>query len=44
MKKGRHTTFRLSKEAKELLRADAEKHGVSMTARLEMLIRKGCKG
>jgi len=35
-----HMTFRLSDEAKALLAAVAEYHGVSRTAALEMLIRK----
>lgn len=34
-----HTSFRISQEARDLLREIARDHGVSMTAVLELLIR-----
>jgi hypothetical protein len=43
MKKPQATSLRLSLEAKRLLRLLAEKSGVSMTARLEMMIRAQAK-
>ena len=39
----KHTTFRLSQEAKEKLKEMAKEKGISMTAVLEVLIRKGWK-
>jgi hypothetical protein len=39
MKKPQATSLRLSIEAKRLLRALAEKSGISMTAKLEVMIR-----
>lgn len=40
MKKPQATSLRLSSEAKRLLRALAEKSGISMTAKLEVMIRE----
>lgn len=37
----KHTTIRLTDEAKGLLKSMAKEKGVTMTAILEMLIRKG---
>jgi hypothetical protein len=39
-----HSSFRLSGEAKEILRELAKGQGVSLTAMLEILIRDGRKG
>jgi len=43
MEKPRATSLRLSSEAKRLLRALAEKSGISMTAKLEVMIRDQAK-
>ena len=43
MKKPQATSLRLSIEAKRLLRALADKSGVSMTAMLELMIREKAK-
>jgi hypothetical protein len=43
MEKPRATSLRLSLEAKRLLRALAEKSGISMTAKLEVMIREHAK-
>jgi hypothetical protein len=43
MEKPKATSLRLSIEAKRLLRLLADKSGVSMTARLEMMIREQAK-
>jgi len=38
-----HSNFKLTAEAKALLRQMAEAQGISMTATLEILIRQGAK-
>jgi predicted transcriptional regulator len=43
MKKPRATSLRLSNEAKRLLRALADKSAISMTAKLEVMIRDQAK-
>jgi len=43
MKKPRATSLRLSSEAKRLLRALADKSAISMTAKLEVMIRDQAK-
>ena len=39
----RRSNFKLTEEAKELLRRMAEEQGISMTAVLELLIRQAAK-
>ena len=43
MEKPQATSLRLSREAKRLLKALAEKSGISMTAKLEVMIREYAK-
>jgi hypothetical protein len=43
MKKSYSTSFTLTQEAKRLLRLLAEKSGIGLTARLEVLIREQAK-
>jgi hypothetical protein len=43
MEKPQATSLRLSLEAKRLLRALADKSGISMTAKLEVMLREQAK-